>query len=133
VLPTINADGYVSLFLRQEVNAVTTETQFDAPVISTREAETDVLVRDGQTVVIGGLRERQTEVVKSGVPLLSALPIVGGLFGFQDRRTTETELFLFITPRVLPDDAEADAAAREALERADQAGMRLDSTEVRRP
>jgi type II secretory pathway component GspD/PulD (secretin) len=123
----------VSLFLRQEVNAVTTETQFDAPVISTREAETDVLVRDGQTVVIGGLRERQTEVVKSGVPLLSALPIVGGLFGFQDRRTTETELFLFITPRVLPDDAEADAAAREALERADQAGMRLDSTEVRRP
>jgi general secretion pathway protein D len=61
VLPTINADGYVSLFIRQEVNSATNETQFDAPVIATREAETQVLVRDGQTVVLGGLRERQDD------------------------------------------------------------------------
>jgi general secretion pathway protein D len=120
VLPTINPDGYVNLLIRQEVNSATAEVQFDAPVIATRETETDVLVRDGQTVVLGGLREQLHEVVKSGIPVLSNLPILGGLFGVQQRRTTETELFLFITPIVLRDDASADSAAATALERADQ-------------
>jgi len=122
VLPTINADGYVSLAIRQEVNAATSEIQFVAPVISTREAETQVLVRDRQTVVMGGLRERLQEVTKSGIPLLSELPLLGGLFGFEGGRTIETELFLFITPRVLRDDAEVDASAADALEAARRAG-----------
>ena len=125
VIPTINQDGYVSLVIRQEVNSATTETQFDAPVIATREAETQVLVRDGQTVVLGGLRERQHEVTKTGIPILSSLPILGGLFGFQSRRTTETELFLFITPMVLPDDAAADSAAIRELQDVERAGVRI--------
>jgi general secretion pathway protein D len=125
VIPTINPDGYVGLLIRQEVNNATAETQFDAPVISTREAETEVLVRDRQTIVLGGLRERQEDVVKSGIPLLSALPLIGGLFGAEERRTTETELFLFITPWVLADDAAVDSAAAAALERADRVGGSL--------
>jgi general secretion pathway protein D len=125
VIPTINPDGYVGLLIRQEVNNATAETQFDAPVISTREAETEVRVKDRQTIVLGGLRERQQEVVKSGIPLLSALPILGGLFGSEERRTTETELFLFITPWVLADDAAVDSAAAGALERAEKAGGKL--------
>jgi len=125
VIPTINPDGYVGLMIRQEVNNATSETQFDAPVISTREAETEVLVRDRQTIVLGGLRERQQDVVKSGIPLLSALPLIGGLFGSEERRTTETELFLFITPWVLADDAAVDSAAAGALERAEKAGGKL--------
>ena len=130
VLPTINPDGYVNLLIRQEVNSATSEVQFDAPVIATRETETDVLVRDGQTLMLGGLREQLHEVVKSGIPLLSDLPLIGGLFGVEQRRTTETELFLFITPLVLRDDAAADSAAANALERAERAGGRL---EERRP
>jgi general secretion pathway protein D len=130
VIPTINPDGYVGLMIRQEVNNATSETQFDAPVISTREAETEVLVKDRQTIVLGGLRERQQDVVKTGIPLLSALPLIGGLFGSEERRTTETELFLFITPWVLRDDAAVDSAAAAALERAEKAGGRL---EERRP
>jgi general secretion pathway protein D len=126
VIPTINPDGYVSLLVRQEVNSATAETQFDAPIISTREAETEVLVKDRQTIVLGGLRERQHEVVKSGIPLFSALPIIGGLFGSEERRTTETELFLFITPMVLRDDAAVDTAAAAALERAARVGGTLE-------
>jgi general secretion pathway protein D len=126
VLPTINPDGYVNLLIRQEMNSATAEVQFDAPVIATRETETDVLVRDGQTVVLGGLREQLHEMVKSGIPLLSDLPIIGGLFGVQERRTTETELFLFITPLVLRDDAVADSAAAAALKRAAQTGGKLE-------
>jgi len=58
ILPTINRDNYVSLVVQQEMSAATGEMQFDAPVISSRETTTQVLVRDGQTVVIGGLRDR---------------------------------------------------------------------------
>ncbi len=86
VRPTINQDGYVSLLIRQEISAATSETEFDAPVISTREAETQVLVRDGQTIVLGGLRDQQQEVQKSGIPILSGLPLLGGLFGTQTTR-----------------------------------------------
>lgn len=125
VMPTINEDGYVSLAIRQEVNSATSETQFDAPVIATREAETQVLVKDGQTVVLGGLRERQNEVSKTGVPILSSLPLLGGLFGFQSRKTSETELFLFITPTVLPNDASADSAAARALRDVERAGVKI--------
>jgi general secretion pathway protein D len=109
VRPTINQDGYVSLELQQEINAATNETQFDAPVISTREAATQVLVRDGQTIVLGGLQDRQRDYTRSGVPVLSSLPLLGGLFGSSDKRSTATELFLFLTPRIIRTDADADS------------------------
>jgi general secretion pathway protein D len=109
IRPTINQDGYVSLVVQQEVNAATSEVQFDAPVISTREAVTQVLVKDGQTIVLGGLRDQQRERTQSGIPILSGLPIIGGLFGSADRRKTETELYLFLTPRILKTDADADS------------------------
>jgi general secretion pathway protein D len=112
VRPTISGDGYVTLEVVQEVNAATTETAFDAPVISTREAATQVLVRDGQTIVLGGLVDRQRDVTSGGVPLLSEVPLLGGLFGRQSRRTAETELFLFLTPRILRTDEEVEGATR---------------------
>jgi general secretion pathway protein D len=114
VLPTINQDGYVSLQLQQEFNQATAEVQFDAPVISTREARTQVLVRDGQTIVIGGLRDRQHDRSRSGIPILSGIPLIGGLFGTSSRHTNETELFIFITPRIIGSDEDA---ARETESR----------------
>ena len=112
VRPTISADGYVTLEVTQEVSNATTEQAFGAPVIATREAATQVTVRDGQTIVLGGLLDHQNEVTSGGVPLLSDLPIIGGLFGRQTRRATDTELFLFLTPRVLRTDDEVDQATR---------------------
>lgn len=109
VRPTISADGYVMLEVLQEVNAVTTETAFDAPVISTRSVQTRLLVKNGQTAVLGGLSDRQRDANQSGVPVLSSIPLLGGIFGRASRRTTETELFLFLTPRVLGSDADVDS------------------------
>jgi general secretion pathway protein D len=108
IRPTINPDGYVSLAVLQEVSNATAETQFGAPVISTREARTRLLVRDGQTAVIGGLIDQQREVTTSGIPLLKDLPLLGWLFRSTQIRRGTTELFLFITPHVLVDDAELD-------------------------
>jgi general secretion pathway protein D len=108
VRPTISADGYVTLDVTQEISNATNETAFDAPVIATREASTQVLVRDGQTIVLGGLTDHQSDVTSGGVPFLSELPIVGGLFGRRSRHTSNTELFLFLTPRVLRTDDEVN-------------------------
>jgi general secretion pathway protein D len=115
IRPTINQDGYVSLLIQQEVNAATSEVQFDAPVISTREAVTQVLVKDGQTIVLGGLRDRQRDVTQTGIPILSGIPIIGGLFGSADRRRTETELYLFLTPRIIRTDQDADSVTAPRL------------------
>lgn len=108
VRPTINQDGYVSLLLQQEINAATSEVAFDAPIISTREASTQVLVRDGQTIMLGGLQDQQQDRSRTGVPFLSGLPLIGALFGSTSRTDSHTELYLFITPRILRSDEDAD-------------------------
>jgi type II secretory pathway component GspD/PulD (secretin) len=116
VIPTISADGYVMLQVSQEINAATAEQQFNAPVISTRSVQTRLLVRDGQTIVLGGLIDRQREVTRSGVPFLSSIPVIGFLFGRVGRHRAETELFLFLTPRVLRGDDDVDAWTRDYRE-----------------
>jgi general secretion pathway protein D len=120
VRPTINQDGYVSLLIQQEINQATSEVQFDAPVISTREAVTRVLVKNGQTIVIGGLRDQQKDATQGGVPILSGLPLIGGLFGHAERKATRTELYLFLTPRILKTDADADSVTAPRLLRSGQ-------------
>jgi len=118
VLPTINQDGYVSLLIQQEISAATSETQFNAPIISTREARTQILVRDSQTIVLGGLKDQQSEKTSSGIPVLSGIPLIGGLFGSSGKHSSSTELYLFLTPRIIRTDAEADSLTAARLPRA---------------
>jgi len=106
--PTINDDGYVNLQLSQQVSNATSEVQFGAPVISTREAATHLFVRDGQTVVIGGLVDRQQDRSRSGIPFLKDLPLLGFLFGSTQRSDIQSELFLFVTPHIIAGDADVD-------------------------
>jgi general secretion pathway protein D len=120
VRPTISADGLVQLEVSQEVSNATAETAFNAPVISTRSVQTQLLVRDGQTVVLGGLTDKQRDVSQSGIPLLSAIPILGGLFGRYSKRLTETELFVFLTPRVIRTDEDAMRLSNPLLRRAEK-------------
>jgi general secretion pathway protein D len=120
VRPTISIDGTVQLNVTQEVSNATTETAFNAPVISTRSIRTDLLVKDGQTIVLGGLTDRQHDVQSGGIPILSSIPLLGGLFGRQARNTTETELFIFLTPRVIRTDEDAQRLTDPLRKRADQ-------------
>jgi general secretion pathway protein D len=117
VRPTISDDGYVTLRVAQEVNAATSEVAFDAPVISTRTIQTQLLVRDGQTAVLGGLADRQRDETRAGVPIFSSLPLIGGLFGRLVRRTTETELFVFLSPRVIRNDEDLEKASDDMGDR----------------
>ncbi|HEU4628953.1 MAG TPA: secretin N-terminal domain-containing protein [Gemmatimonadaceae bacterium] len=108
ITPTINADGYVNLQVSQQANSATNEIQIDAPVLSKREATTQVFVRDGQTTVIGGLADNTRDHSRSGIPLLSRLPLIGGLFGNTSHNDVTSELFLFLTPHVISGDEDID-------------------------
>lgn len=114
ILPTINEDGYVNLEVLQEVSNATAESQFDAPIISTREAATHLFIRDGRTAVIGGLMDQLDERTRSGIPVLMDIPVIGGLFGSTKRTTIQSELFLFLTPHIVSDD-EGMEEIREGL------------------
>lgn len=114
--PTINDDGYVNLEVLQEVSNATDAQQFDAPIIDTREAATHLFLRDGQTGVIGGLVDREVDDSRSGIPILKDIPLLGFLFGATKHSTVDNELFIFLTPYVLNDDADMDRV-RHAIER----------------
>lgn len=121
VRPTISSDGYVVLAVTQEVNQATAEVQFDAPVISTRTVQTQLLVRDSQTVILGGLSDTEKDRSRSGVPLLSRIPLLGMFFGNTQRDVAETEFFLFITPRIIYTDEDADSLTAPLKQRAGKA------------
>jgi general secretion pathway protein D len=112
ITPTINEDGYVNLQVLQEVSSATAETQFGAPVISTREASTYLFIRNGRTAVLGGLIDRQQEKSKSGIPILMEIPLIGGLFGTTQTSSTNTELFLFLTPHIISTDEDVEQIRR---------------------
>jgi general secretion pathway protein D len=108
IVPTIYADGYVNLTVQQEVSTATSEVQFGAPVISTREAQAQLFARAGQTVVMGGLIDEQRVTTRSGIPLLKDIPILGYLFGSTRDRRFQSELFLFLTAHVVETDEDVD-------------------------
>lgn len=137
ILPTINDDGYISVQILQEVSSLTTQTvaaALSAPVISTREASTRAVLRDGQTIVIAGLIGETRSNQNQGLPLLKDIPIFGALF----RRTQEvrqrTELAIFVTAYLVRSDADADAIRERARKRMeDRTPGALDGTPVGRP
>jgi general secretion pathway protein D len=104
------------------VSSATASSSLNAPVISTRTVQTVLLVRDSQTWCWAA-RGRQRQTVQGGVPVLSEHPPYGGLFGRTSRQNSETEFFLFLTPRIIRTDADADAITRP-LEQRSGAGRR---------
>jgi protein transport protein HofQ/type IV pilus assembly protein PilQ len=86
------------------------------PEKSTRTATTTVRVNDGQTIVIGGLNQQESSDIRTRVPGLSHLPLLGPLlFRTKDVRSTNSELVLFITPRILSSTGHLPAAEERAL------------------
>jgi general secretion pathway protein D len=113
IVPTINPDGYVNLDVYQEVSSATNQVQFGAPVISTRQASASVFVKNGQTIVVGGLTDRQQQDTRQGIPLLSAIPWLGALFGTTTHTAQRTELYLFLTPHIVESDMDAEHIRQE--------------------
>jgi len=109
VTPRVNASGLVVLDVLQEVSDVveTTTSDLNSPTIQQRSIQSTVAVQSGDTIALGGLiRDREEESV-SGIPILSAIPILGNLFKTTQNIVRRTELLVLITPRVVRDRREA--------------------------
>ncbi|MBI3322541.1 MAG: hypothetical protein HYZ94_02555 [Candidatus Omnitrophica bacterium] len=109
VTPVINEDGFVTMKIKPEVSSVvrTLETPSgnDIPIVDTSTAETSVIVKDGATVVIGGLRKNEKKFENDQIPLLGRIPLIGGLFFKQTDQDNELqELVVFITPHIIGGD-----------------------------
>ncbi|MBK6486928.1 MAG: hypothetical protein IPF98_08670 [Gemmatimonadetes bacterium] len=120
IIPTINDDDYVSVQILQEVSSLTTQTiqaALNAPVISTREATTRTVIRDGQTVVIAGLIGDSRETIESGVPLLMDIPLLGALFRRRSVSRNRSEVAIFVTPHIVRSDADADTIRERVRDR----------------
>jgi general secretion pathway protein D len=108
VTPRVNPGGLVYMDVDQEDSIPgAAATAGGNPPISQRNLQTEVAVQSGETVLLGGMIQDQTTDSKSGIPVLSSIPVLGNLFGNSDKTHTRTELIVLITPRVVvnADDA----------------------------
>ncbi len=120
VTPHINAGGLVTLDVQAEVsNAGVPAAVGDAPPINTRSVQTYVGVQSGQTMVMGGLIGETRANSSEGLPWLSRIPVIGGLFGNQELTNDRTELVLFITPRVVENDLDIRGAIEDLRKKMD--------------
>ena len=100
VTPHITADGRVRMALRAE-NSNPTTTANNLLNVSRQQAENEVLVADGETVVIGGLTVSRVEQVRRGIPFLMDLPLLGGLFRSSSREEEKQDLLILVTPHIV--------------------------------
>jgi type IV pilus assembly protein PilQ len=101
VTPEINPDNSIILDIKATNSTPTTVEGADAPAINTREATTKLLVRDGDTTVIGGIFVEDENNSETGIPLLRRIPLLGHLFKSTTKSTNRSELLVFITPRIV--------------------------------
>jgi len=125
VTPHINPEGLVIMDIAPEISTLTGDSvpiseTLSAPVFAKRSAESRVAIRDGQTIVIGGLMEdKKTDTVKK-VPLLGDIPWFGALFRRTIKETTKTELLIFLTPHVA-----REAVALKEMSEDEMSGARI--------
>lgn len=99
VTPSVTNNNQVMMHVEAEKS--TFAPSADGPLIDKNSSVTDVLVADGQTIVIGGLTETSVQLVKTGIPLLVDLPLIGRLFGFTSRTETRRDLIILLTPHII--------------------------------
>jgi type II secretory pathway component GspD/PulD (secretin) len=118
VTPRINRDGYIQLHIHPEVSSVN-DTLDAGPRITTREADTTVLLRDGQPIVMGGLIQEDETFITERVPLLGHVPFLGLLFQTRSKDYEQKELVIVLTPHIIDvaGQARSSAAIQEAADR----------------
>ena len=128
VLPHVTRDQMVRLKLKPKFSVQTdaigvggtgaSAAAYNQPVVDTREADTTLLIRSGQTVVLGGLRKKEVTMQTNKIPFLGDLPMVGNLFRCEGEDTVTSELVVFITPRIIENPAlsETEKAQYEETE-----------------
>ena len=136
VVPKISASGSVMLEISQEVSTVVVRNMGDisAPVFPKTSVETVLSVKDGDTVAIAGLIRDTDSWGRSGIPFLSEIPFIGGLFGGTTKNKERTELIVLITPYVIktPDRfQEVSQGLRDSLRNAGRFADEFENSRIR--
>jgi type II secretion system protein D len=122
VTPSISTDGFVRMEIAPVISQLTQRTVelaegVAAPIIAERSVETVVTVKDGQSVVIGGLIQTTEEQRRSKIPIIGDIPVLGVPFRSTQSSNVKTELLVILTPRVIGGQGEEDVAtSREVSE-----------------
>lgn len=111
ITPHINDANEVRMEIQEEISSASPSTEGTLGVrsVSKRTAKTELVVRDGQTVVIGGLMRDEVQNTETKVPILGDIPVLGLLFRDQRRETRKRNLLLFLTPYVIRDSSDLRA------------------------
>jgi len=109
ITPKINSDNFVNLLINQEISSVA-ESSFQGtgnPSFLSRVINTEVVLKDNEVLIMGGLIRNQSSESHQGVPVLKDIPWLGELFGSRTRGNTKTELVVFIAPHIISNVGDA--------------------------
>ena len=122
ITPSISQDRLVRLDFYQKVTKLDTAntTNADRPTTLKRELETTIIVEDGNTVVIGGLIDESLSKAVGKVPCLGDIPVLGNAFKSQSSGSDRTNLFIFLTPKVVKNTLEAKEIYHEKKDKMDE-------------
>lgn len=118
VTPAINPDGYVAMEVNPKIQSLTGRVDNSQPIVSTKESQTNIVVRNGHTIVIAGLIEEESTRSNTDIPGMASVPILGRLFQTRSELKRRSETIIFITPRIVdggvPTHSASVPAARAA-------------------
>ncbi len=121
VKPQVNDSGLIALELSQEISSISakpvTVGGLDEVSIDKTEATSNLVARDGETIIIGGLIREDTSHGTTGFPFLSRIPIIGALFGTTEDTATRKETIILLTPHVIRNQQEAKSVTSEFADR----------------
>ena len=115
ITPNINEDQFVRLKIDQQLTKLAGE-QTSTPTTFKRAAKTTVVIKDNETVVIGGMIDDSTSIDTQQVPCLGDIPFLGWLFKTRGSGGDKTNLYIFITPHIVRNQAEAAALYKKKLD-----------------
>jgi general secretion pathway protein D len=116
VKPLINDSGLINLQISQEVSTYSTIKLYadeDQIILNKTEATTNLVVKNGHTIVIGGLIREDDSKAREGIPWLYKIPVLGYLFGNTTKENNRTELVILLTPYIIKDQEDAAAVTNK--------------------
>jgi len=117
VRPSITPNKDVDMIINIIISQLTSDRENGQPVRTEMETETNMIVGDGQTIMLGGILFQEESVVKRGIPGLSDIPILGALFSHLENKVSNNEMLVFITPYVIDEPDKTSPEAKEEIER----------------
>ena len=133
VTPTISRDGYITMKIKPEVSSAPTTLELtnsdgsvrtSVPIVSTSEAETQLLVKNGSTIIMAGLMKDTRTDNSEKIPWLGDIPVLGHLFSSRGKGNEKTELVIFLTPHIIEEGKDDSAEAQAYLYHHEGVGLR---------